>query len=222
MKRSNPCRSLVALFALASLPFAQEEEQSEEERGLRVHAAGAFEGYTLFTPASSTIIYLVDMEGEVVHEWDTDLSSGALYLLDSGNLLRCARRDDSPRFRGGGIGGAIQELDWEGNVAWNYVHSDDFQAQHHDVEPLPNGNVLLISWEHRFQEDAVAWGRDPKQIGEEVTQSSRCASLPISTPCRGALPWPRRNSAGSPVPSHSSRSLSSRRSRAGHGVKAVI
>ena len=189
MKRSNPCRSLVALFALAPLPFAQEEEQSEEERGLRVHAAGAFEGYTLFTPASSTIIYLVDMEGEVVHEWDTDLSSGALYLLDSGNLLRCARRDDSPRFRGGGIGGAIQELDWEGNVVWNYVHSDDFQAQHHDVEPLPNGNVLLISWEHRFQEDAVAWGRDPKQIGEEGMWPDAVYEIRPTRPEGGEVVW---------------------------------
>ena len=103
----NPWKASLAFLALAALPIAQEEDQPEEPRGLRVHEDGAFEGYTLFTPTSSSTIYLIDMEGTVVHRWETELSSGALYLLDNGNLLRCARTDDSPRFNGGGIGGVV-------------------------------------------------------------------------------------------------------------------
>ena len=32
---------------------------------------------------------------------------------------------------------------------------------HHDVEPLPNGNVLLIAWEEKSIAEAIAQGRDP-------------------------------------------------------------
>ncbi|MED5330463.1 MAG: hypothetical protein VX916_04150, partial [Planctomycetota bacterium] len=37
---------------------------------------GPFEGYTLFAPLRSKTTYLVDMEGEVVHQWEADLTPG--------------------------------------------------------------------------------------------------------------------------------------------------
>ncbi|MFT5050864.1 MAG: hypothetical protein ACI8QZ_002270 [Chlamydiales bacterium] len=147
---------------------ATDGEDAPQERGLRQHLEGAFDGYTLFSPLASTSIYLIDMKGEIAHEWKTELSpTGAVYLLDNGHVLRCATQPDNPKFNGGGMGGRIQEFDWDGNLVWDFELANDYQTQHHDIEPMPDGNVLLITWEHRFPDDAVEWGRDPAQIGED-------------------------------------------------------
>jgi hypothetical protein len=42
----------------------------------------------------------------------------------------------------GGSSGALIELDWDGNVVWEYRNS----MLHHDFERLPGGNHLVITW----------------------------------------------------------------------------
>jgi hypothetical protein len=56
-----------------------------------------------------------------------------------------ARQGNS--FNGGGICGQVQKVDWDGNVVWNYVCSSTSYCSHHDIHPMPNGNVLLIVYE---------------------------------------------------------------------------
>jgi len=154
--------------AAAEEADAAEAMETPEERGLKRHLDGAFDGFTLFSPLASKSAFLIDMKGEVVHEWKTEFSpTGAVYLLDNGHLLRCGTQPDNPKFNGGGMGGRVQEFDWEGNLVWDFELANDYQTQHHDIEPMPNGNVLMITWEHRYPDDAVEWGRDPAQIGEE-------------------------------------------------------
>jgi hypothetical protein len=137
-------------------------------RGLRVNEPEAMAGYTLFGPLNSTSIYLVDMEGEVVHSWPTDSAPGAwCYLLDDGSLLRAGREDSEPRFSGGGIGGRIQRLAPDGTLLWQWLIADEQRQQHHDVEPLPGGNLLVISWERIGALDALKRGRDPRQVDRE-------------------------------------------------------
>ena len=46
---------------------------------------------------------------------------------------------ENPVFHGGGLGGRVQRIDWDGNVVWEYVYSDEQNCQHHDIAPLPNG-----------------------------------------------------------------------------------
>ena len=159
---------ILDLVGLSIAVAAQATGDGEmERRGLVTREAGAFEGYTLFAPLSSRSIYLVDMEGNVVHEWETGHApAGSVYLTDAGHLLRGARQDENPRFNGGGIGGLIQEWDWNGELVWEFEIADDYQTAHHDIEPMPNGNVLVIVWEHRFREDAIEFGRDPAKVGE--------------------------------------------------------
>ncbi len=144
-----------------------EASEPEVERGLKVNAAGAFQGYTMFAPLTSKTIYLMDLEGKIVHRWECEYSSGSQYLLDDGHLLFCAQEEDTPGpFQGGGIGGRLVKIDWEGKVVWTYVLADEYQNQHHDIEPMPNGNLLLITWEHRYPEDVIEFGRDPEHVGE--------------------------------------------------------
>ncbi len=150
-----------------------------------------FDGYTLFQPMHSTSIYLVDMDGEPVHEWETDYNPGqSVYLLDNGNLLRAAR-DPQPTgsFRGGGEGGIVQEIAWDGTVVWEYKLSDETFRQHHDVEPMPNGNVLVIAWESRTYEEAVAAGINPSRMESDFIWPDFIVEIEPVYPDRGDVVW---------------------------------
>ncbi len=182
--------STLSILAVLAPPAVAQEEAPEPRPALRVHEERAFEGYTLFSPLQSGTTFLIDMEGEIVHRWESGLApAGAVYLLDNGHLLRAGRHDDNPRFRGGGIGGRIQEYDWDGNLVWEYLVADDYQTQHHDLEPLPNGNVLAIVWEHRYREDAVEWGRDPDAVGERGMWVNAILEIRPLPPDDGEIVW---------------------------------
>ena len=128
-----------------------------------------FDGYTLFQPLRSTNVYLIDMAGNLSHKWETEYNTGqSVYMLENGNLLRAARDPDpSGPYRGGGEGGIIQEIAWDGEVVWEYKFSDELKRHHHDVEPMPNGNVLLIAWENKTYEEAVQAGINPERMSDD-------------------------------------------------------
>ena len=89
--------------------------------GLRGHdPARAFQGFTLFTPSSPTnkTVYLIDMEGSVVHTWDMPYSPGLYgYLTDRGTLFYNGRiTDDTWLGRQNFQAGAALEVDWNGRV----------------------------------------------------------------------------------------------------------
>jgi hypothetical protein len=134
-------------------------------RGLVFRSDAASEGLVLFSPLLSTTTYLIDRRGRVVHTWRSDRAPGAsVYFLDSGHLLRCSREKARPIFRAGGEGGRIQEFTWDGELVWDFVLASPERVQHHDIEPLPNGNVLAIVWEHLSREDAVRLGREREHV----------------------------------------------------------
>ena len=142
--------------------------QAQQTVGLFLDTEDAHEGFTLWNPRFEAS-YLINNEGRVVHSWDTALRPGnTSYLLPNGQLLRTAR--DGPavpiRFDQGGSGGRIEDIDWDGTVSWSYLYSDDTVRHHHDVEPLPNGNVLMIAWELKTDAEAIAAGRDPALLSE--------------------------------------------------------
>ena len=64
------------------------------------------------------------------------------------------------RRSGGGVGGRIQRISWDGELVWDYIHSDANNQHHHDIEPMPNGNVLLIAWERKTEEEVERAGRE--------------------------------------------------------------
>jgi len=164
---SRPAATLLGPIALTLSAFSTAQEV-QPNLGLQHRAEGAFEGYTLINPLSSTKTLLVDMDGKVVHSWDSRENGGGLaYLLEDGSLVRSAVVPDNPRFKGGGMGGKLQRFSWDGELLWEFVMADDYQTLHHDIAPLPNGNFLAIAWEHRFREDAIAYGRDPKTITDK-------------------------------------------------------
>jgi hypothetical protein len=52
-------------------------------------------------------------------------------------------------------------------VLWDFLFSDEQRHQHHDVEPLPNGDVLILVWVRISPETALAAGRKKDLIAEK-------------------------------------------------------
>ena len=156
------------LPAVETSPVPVIDEEPPEPRGLLVNAPRAGPGYLLFAPLLSGTTYLIDGEGSVVHTWQSAFAPGAsVYLLDNGHLLRTAREWDVPVFKSGGQGGRIQEFTWDGEIVWDYKLATEQRLLHHDIEPLPNGNVLAIAWERKSADEARHAGRKPQYIPDK-------------------------------------------------------
>ncbi len=150
-----------------------------------------FTGYTLFHPLRSTNVYLVDMDGNLAHKWETDYHPAqSVYMLDNGHLLRAARDPHPPGpLRGGGEGGIIQEIAWDGTSVWEFEFSDRLGRQHHDIEPLPNGNVLLIAWESKTYEEAVEAGINPARLAGDSIFPDFVVEIEPVYPDGGKVVW---------------------------------
>ena len=134
--------------------------------GLLQNDTNACVGYTLFQSSRSRFTYLIDNKGRLVHSWYSPyLPALSIYLLEDGNLLRTAAVGNT-HFKGGWAGGRVELLDWESNLLWAYDYSSDDYCQHHDLAPLPNGNILMLAWELKTRAEAIAAGRDPGKIWE--------------------------------------------------------
>ncbi|MBK7555850.1 MAG: hypothetical protein IPI55_14950 [Flavobacteriales bacterium] len=71
----------------------------------------------------------------------------------------------NPFFTAGGNGQYVQIKDWDNTILWTYMVSSTTECMHHDAEVLPNGNVLLIVWELKTQQEAWDAGRDTTGFG---------------------------------------------------------
>ncbi len=138
--------------------------------GLIKNSEQAFKGYNLIAPLSLGTTWLVDLEGRVVHSWRTENPPGnSVYLRADGSLLRSVKPPNAYGFGQGGAGGGIQILAWDGGIVWEHLYANDRHRQHHDIQPLPNGHVLVLAWEMKTRDQAVAAGRNPRWLeGHEL------------------------------------------------------
>ncbi len=111
--------------------------------------------YVLVNDAKNNFVYVMDKNANVLHQWN--LKGGDLgndcSLLKNGKLLAMLE-SDNPTLLLGGFGGKIELLDKYGNAEWSFVHSTDDYILHHDAEMMPNGNILIMTWERRSKEEA--------------------------------------------------------------------
>lgn len=146
-----------------------DEEHPDWTVGLQHCSPDAFAGYTLLVPLGSTTTYLIDTFGREVHSWPSEYRPGLVaYLLENGNLLRAASTTGVASGFPMGGGGRVEEIDWTGNLVWKYDCFTNDQLCHHDIERLPNGNTLLIAWETKTADQAMAAGRDPKTVEDRL------------------------------------------------------
>src|SRR5210317_188788 len=161
MKRSNVTGLLacVIVFVSGMMAFGQGKNPKppkprddvdyghlERPIGLLLDTGDAWPGYTLFAPKHYTRTYLMDNQGGIVNSWDSPYEPGqSVYLLPDGHLLHASFIKGGGGGTGGGEGGRIEEYDWEGNLVWEFDYHDRDYGTHHDIEPLPNGNILALA-----------------------------------------------------------------------------
>lgn len=102
-----------------------------------------YDGYTLFAPMRGPGVWLIDMKGNFVHHWEVSHDPACHgVLLENGNLLYAGKSPDNALPEFGGSGGELLEIDWEGNIVWEY--RDPYM--HHDFQRLPSGNTLILKY----------------------------------------------------------------------------
>ncbi len=123
-----------------------------------------FNGMTLFAPmqgggGSSFISYLVNNDMDVIKSWNHSNGAASMPYLLRDSTLVYPYRVPNPTMSSGGVGGGISKYNWEGDLLWHYEISNNTYQHHHDIEPLPNGNILVIAWEKKTDTEAYAVGR---------------------------------------------------------------
>ncbi len=94
-----------------------------------------------------TEAHLIDKKGERIFEWVfEDHLGNDLELLPDGRLLGIFKVEN-PEFSFGGFGGIIKIIGVDGSVDWEFPYHSSNYIAHHDVEMLPNGNVVFMAWE---------------------------------------------------------------------------
>jgi len=150
----------------------------------------SWEGYTLFPPEFCKDTYLINMDGEVVHTWDSDyIQCLVVYLLEDGSIIRNNLPGINPRFMGGGITGRVEIIDWYGPLIWEFEYFNSQVCLHHDFEVLPNGNILFIAWEYKSDNDAISQGRNPNKINLKQLWPDHVIEVEPTFPNGGNIVW---------------------------------
>ncbi len=131
-----------------------------------VFSQNAFQGYTIFSPAAggpggqgNGNTYLVNNQMNVINVWNHNRGPASMAYLRTDSTIYYPFRVENPTMSAGGVGGGVAILDWDSNVLWSYLISNNQYQHHHDIYPLPNGNVLVIAWERKTASEAYALGR---------------------------------------------------------------
>ena len=168
----------VAIGGSQAMPELEQNTLKRRGVGLRAcEPKRAFAGFTLFAPhfVESRTVYLIDLQGEVVHTWNMPYPPGLSGCLTERGTLFYNGRTSEQSFlsRFPFKGGVVLEADWNGKVLWEVRHPD----HHHHGILLRNGNVLLH-----------CMGEVPEEIARRVKggmaegnmQSGQYASRPVS------------------------------------------
>jgi len=157
--------------------------------GLFLNAPGACPGYTLFAPKHNRTTYLIDNAGRIVRQWQSDYEPGqSVYLLPNGHLLHCCFTRNRG-FTRGGEGGRLEEFDWDARLVWQFDYSSDRHLSHHDIEPLPNGNVLVLAVEKKSYEECLAAGFDPGMLRDRQLFPEHVIEVQPTRPRGGEIVW---------------------------------
>ena len=143
--------------------------------GLVVNKPEASEGYTLIDGGKTKTSYIVDNSGQLIQTWNLETTANP-NLLENGNLLARNRA-------------TVYEADKDGNIVWEYTHPDRL---HHDLLPMPNGNILLLSQRDKTAADAIAAGANPDYIPSDdlILEYEYIAELqPDESQGGGAIVW---------------------------------
>ena len=114
--------------------------------------------HTLYATQNGTTAVIIDTTGATTHSWTFATQTAySTYLLQGGIILRTVKKS-GVSFTGGPISGEFQKVDWDGNILWDYTYSSTTHCSHHDIEAMPNGNVLIIAYDLKTSTEVTAAG----------------------------------------------------------------
>ncbi|MCY3694289.1 MAG: hypothetical protein F4Y67_09090 [Chloroflexi bacterium] len=136
-----------------------------------------YKGYTLICPSGSASVYLIDMQGRIVHTWEPSFfRCNHCKLLPNGNLLALGRdssigRPDPPMpgdpqlpfdedvRRLGANATELREIDWQGQTVWSHRN----WYLHHDFHRTADGRTFVLEFAQMSKEltDRVQGGFVP-------------------------------------------------------------
>ena len=123
-------------------------EEIEVSPNVKVYNPELLENSLVFgIKNGGTNAFLINKIGDTLHDWNFDTKLGNdLELLPNGKLIGIFK-SENPDFSFGGYGGIIRILNPDDTIEWEYEYASETYIAHHDVELLPNGNVLFLAWE---------------------------------------------------------------------------
>jgi len=133
------------------IPIIKELESTGEITGKSIifNKSLLDNGYVLVPEMTNNRVYLITKEkGEIVYEWNLPQNLGVdAELMPDGKLIVALKTENSTYENLAGSGGRIQIINPNGSINSDFKYSNEKYMQHHDVELLPNGNVLMIAWQ---------------------------------------------------------------------------
>ena len=170
-----------AVLAAAFAGSAVANEAFRGPLGVLANEPGVTEGYVLLTPQGSKTSYLIDNNGKIVNKWESEYKGFWGELKADGTLSRhgvLPEIDSTGLWLFGGAAGIMEEFDWNGNKIWEYkMYIPGKEVSHHTYEIMPNGNYLLLGWEFKSYEEALAKGMKPTKdrylFKEDYTDEKR-------------------------------------------------
>lgn len=138
------------------------------KKGLTYKDSRTYGGYTLIAPIGGDAVYLLDIDGLVVHQWKVPgFQPGYGFLLPGGNLLVRGQHVVDQVVKVGEPASStdiLLELDWDSNEVWRW----ETAIFHHDMARLPNGNTIVIVWEVLPEEIAkkIKGGYSPEEVSQ--------------------------------------------------------
>jgi len=147
-------------------------------------------GLRLYAGSRTKNVRLVDNTGSVVQNWRTQFYSRGIDLMSDGTLIRGIYDPGTgPARTIGGAAGGVQRHAIDGRLLWDYRHNQSGVLSHHDIEPLPNGNVLLIVWEEKTAAEAIAQGREPSLLATPFFLPDSIVEVRPTGPTTGTVVW---------------------------------
>ena len=118
---------------------------------------------TLYSPivteSTDFKTYLIDNQGNIIKSWLHPRGVASMPYLQDDSTLIYPYRVENPSMNIGGVGGGLSKYSWDGELLWSYEIANETYQHHHDIEPLPNGNILVIVYEKKSAQEAFAVGR---------------------------------------------------------------
>jgi hypothetical protein len=102
---------------------------------------------------------VINKQGEIVQEYTFENRLGNdLEILPNGEFLGMFKPNGRDDFSFGGSGGILRRVTADQQTLREYTIASETEIEHHDLERLPNGNIIAIVWEEISTKEAQALG----------------------------------------------------------------